>query len=122
MDIRLNIIFILLSQPSGPSDSELFCVVKAVEFKAALLKRYCMQRISGQTDGDGALLRLGHVIRRERKALNLSQEAFADEVGIDRAHMGRIERGERNVTFLNLLRIAKALGKLPSSILTQADL
>lgn len=81
-----------------------------------------MQRISGQTDGDGVLLRVGEVIRQKRKALNLSQEAFADEVGIDRAHMGRIERGERNVTFLNLLRIARALDTLPSNILKEADL
>lgn len=93
-----------------------------MEFKAALLERWCMQRISGQTDGDGVLLRVGEVIRQKRKALNLSQEAFADEVGIDRAHMGRIERGERNVTFLNLLRIARALDTLPSNILKEADL
>jgi len=93
-----------------------------VEFKAALFERWLMQRISGQTDSDGALLRVGDVIRQKRKALNFSQEAFADEVGIDRAHMGRIERGERNVTFLNLLRIARALGTLPSNILTEANL
>ena len=87
-----------------------------------LFERMRMQRISGQTDGDGALLRIGEVIRQKRKALRFSQEAFADEVGIDRAHMGRIERGERNVTFLNLLRIARALETVPSSILHQADL
>lgn len=81
-----------------------------------------MQRISGQTDVDGALLRLGTVIREQRKTLNFSQEAFADEVGIDRAHMGRIERGERNVTLLNLMRIAKALNSSASQILADAKL
>ncbi len=81
-----------------------------------------MQRISGQTDVDGALLRLGTVIREQRKTLNFSQEAFADEVGIDRAHMGRIERGERNVTILNLMRIAKALNSSASQILADAKL
>lgn len=81
-----------------------------------------MQRISGQTDVDGALLRIGTVIREQRKTLNFSQEAFADEVGIDRAHMGRIERGERNVTLLNLIRIAKALNRSASQILADAGL
>ena len=81
-----------------------------------------MQRISGQTDVDGALLRIGEVIREKRKALKFSQEAFADEVGIDRAHMGRIERGERNLTLLNLLRIATALSSPASDLLSQAKL
>lgn len=79
-----------------------------------------MQRISGQTDVDGALLRIGEVIREKRKALKFSQEAFADEVGIDRAHMGRIERGERNITFLNLMKIAKALNQPASGLLAEA--
>ncbi|AUC44699.1 hypothetical protein D083_4351 [Dickeya solani RNS 08.23.3.1.A] len=39
----------------------------------------------------------------------MSQENLASATGIDRSHMGRIERGERNVTLLNLLRIADAL-------------
>lgn len=81
-----------------------------------------MQRISGQADVDGALLRVGEVIREQRKLLNFSQEAFADAVGIDRAHMGRIERGERNLTLLNLLRIAKALESPASELLRNAEL
>lgn len=40
---------------------------------------------------------------------NLSQEAFADEVGLDRTYVGGIERGERNIATLNLIRIAIAL-------------
>lgn len=54
--------------------------------------------------------------------MGLSQEAFADAAGIDRSHMGKIERGERNLTLLNLLRIATALGALPSDLLREADL
>lgn len=38
-----------------------------------------------------------------------SQESFAYEVGLDRTYMGGIERGERNIAALNLIRIAKAL-------------
>ncbi len=52
----------------------------------------------------------------------LSQEAMADAAGIDRSHMGKIERGERNVTLLNVMRIAAALGCKPSDLLLDADL
>ena len=52
----------------------------------------------------------------------MSQEVLADAAGIDRSHMGKIERGERNVTLLNLTRIAKAIGCKPSDLLASADL
>lgn len=41
---------------------------------------------------------------------------------VDRSHMGKIERGERNVTYRNLARIAAALGCKPSDLLIQAGL
>ncbi|WP_404827458.1 helix-turn-helix transcriptional regulator [Ferribacterium limneticum] len=55
-------------------------------------------------------------------ALALSQEALADYAEIDRSHMGKIERGERNVTFLNILRIAKAVQCKPSDLFIEAGL
>lgn len=79
-------------------------------------------RVSGKTDGDGSLIALGAVIRAERKRRNLSQEALADAAGIDRSHMGKIERGERNLTLLNLVRIANALEHKPSTLLQGAGL
>ena len=81
-----------------------------------------MARVSGQQDADGSLKRLGDAVRAARKARALSQEALADAAGIDRSHMGKIERGERNVTLLNVARIAKALGCKPSDLLASADL
>jgi transcriptional regulator with XRE-family HTH domain len=54
--------------------------------------------------------------------VGLSQEALADAAGIDRSHMGKIERGERNVTLLNLVKIAAALNGLPSDLLREAKL
>ena len=45
-----------------------------------------------------------------RKRTGLSQEALAAKAKIHRNHMGAIERGEANVTLLNMERIAKALG------------
>lgn len=81
-----------------------------------------MGRVSGKQDGDQHLVRLGKAIRAQRTALGLTQEALADAARIDRAHMGKIERGERNVTFLNVLRIATAMQVRPSEILAAAGL
>ncbi|WP_131781179.1 helix-turn-helix domain-containing protein [Legionella gresilensis] len=55
------------------------------------------------------LIRLGSRIRELRKIQGFSQEGFAAEVGIDRTYMGSVERGERNIAALNLIRIAKTL-------------
>lgn len=81
-----------------------------------------MPRVSGNTDSQNVLPRLGAVIRAGRKEAGFSQEAFADASGIDRSHMGKIERGERNITLLNLIRIAQTLDCRLSEILAKADL
>lgn len=81
-----------------------------------------MGRVSAQLDKDLDLQRLGAAVRARRLALGLSQEALADSAGVDRSHMGKIERGERNVTFLNILRIAKAIKCMPSDLLIEAGL
>lgn len=81
-----------------------------------------MERISVALDKDRDLIRLGSAVRARRLQLGLSQEALADFAQIDRSHMGKIERGERNVTFLNILRIAKAIQCKPSELLVDAGL
>lgn len=55
------------------------------------------------------LVKLGKRIRECRASHGYSQEAIAAEARIDRAYMGRIERGEQNLSFQNLVRIALAL-------------
>jgi transcriptional regulator with XRE-family HTH domain len=52
----------------------------------------------------------------------MSQEALADAAEIDRSHMGKIERGERNVSIMNILKIAAALGIAASELLLLAEL
>jgi transcriptional regulator with XRE-family HTH domain len=47
-------------------------------------------------------------LRVERTGL--SQEEFADRVGVHRTFIGRVERGETNLTLANILRICTALG------------
>ena len=58
---------------------------------------------------DRRILRLGKKIRKTRKAIGLSQEALAYESGLDRAYVGKIERGEKNITVVKLLQISDAL-------------
>lgn len=56
-----------------------------------------------------ALVALGQKIRELREERGYAQEAFANEVGLDRSYYGGIERGERNVAALNLMLLAKKL-------------
>lgn len=81
-----------------------------------------MPRVSGTTDKERNLLKLGEAIRAARRKHDLSQEALADAAGIDRSHVGKIERGERNVTLLNVIKIAAALNESPSALLASAGL
>jgi transcriptional regulator with XRE-family HTH domain len=55
------------------------------------------------------LLALGLQIRRLREVAGISQEEFAAKAGLDRAYYGGIERGERNLAALNLIKIAAAM-------------
>jgi transcriptional regulator with XRE-family HTH domain len=81
-----------------------------------------MARVSVKTDKDSSLVRLGAAIRARRQSLGMSQEALADHSGIDRSHMGKIERGERNVSILNIVRIAAAMLCQPSDLLLAAGM
>ncbi len=54
-------------------------------------------------------VRFGKALRARRKKLGVSQEEFADMCGLDRTYVGGIERGERNVSLVNLEKIAQAL-------------
>jgi transcriptional regulator with XRE-family HTH domain len=56
------------------------------------------------------LVKLGQRIRAARLDLDWSQEHLADKCEIDRSYIGGVERGERNVSFTTLCKIAFALG------------
>ena len=51
----------------------------------------------------------GEQVRKLRKARGLSQEELAELAELHRNYIGSIERGERNVALLNIVRLAKAL-------------
>jgi transcriptional regulator with XRE-family HTH domain len=61
------------------------------------------------TDRHPALVALGQQIRKVRQQRGISQEDFANGAGLGRSYYGGVERGERNVAALNLMRIAAAL-------------
>ena len=60
-------------------------------------------------------------LRAYRQAQGLSQEAFADVLGVHRTYMGGIERGERNLTLKSLERIAGRLELDPLTLLESGD-
>lgn len=53
---------------------------------------------------------LGKKVREEREKRSLSQEEFGKLLGMHRTYVGMVERGEKNITIVNLRRIAIALG------------
>lgn len=81
-----------------------------------------MVRLSSKLDKDQKLVRMGAAIRARRKLLGLSQEGLAITAGIERSNMGKIERGENNLSVLNLLRISDALDTKAADILADAGL
>ena len=65
---------------------------------------------------------VGRNLRAYREAKGVSQEAFADELGVHRTYMGGIERGERNLTLKSLERMAERIGVDPLALLAQDGL
>lgn len=60
---------------------------------------------------------LGERVRAQRAALGLSQEALADRCGVHWTFLGQVERGRRNLSLHNLLKLAGGLGVDPAELL-----
>lgn len=56
-----------------------------------------------------SLLPLGKAIKQRREALGFSQEKLAEQCGFDRTYISMLERGKRNPSLLNLLKLADGL-------------
>ena len=56
------------------------------------------------------LVLFGRNVQNHRKAQGLSQEQLADRAGVHRTYIGMIERAEKNITLVNIEKIARALG------------
>lgn len=59
----------------------------------------------------------GRNLRSHREARGLSQEAFADVLGVHRTYMGGVERGERNLTLKSVERLAARIDADPLDML-----
>ena len=62
-----------------------------------------------ESDWREMLLKLGSRVKAQRKILGLSQGKLGEMAGLHRTYVADIERGARNLTFLNLARLAEPL-------------
>lgn len=71
------------------------------------------------SQGDMIILKkFGATIKAKRDALRISQEELAERAGLHRTYVGGIEQGRRNLSLLNIMRIAKALEIEPKELLS----
>lgn len=63
------------------------------------------------------LIAFGATLRLARTQKGLSQEALALQCGLDRTYVGRVERGERNLSLKTIVKLAKGLGLRPAELM-----
>jgi transcriptional regulator with XRE-family HTH domain len=63
------------------------------------------------------LTKLGQNVRALRKKRGMSQEHLALEAELDRTYISQVERGRRNISVINLCRLAHVLGIPPGALL-----
>ena len=61
--------------------------------------------------------KLGERIRTSRTQAGRSQEELAATCGLHRTYIGAVERGERNVSLINIVRLARALRVKPADLM-----
>ena len=61
--------------------------------------------------------KLGERIRTFRKQVGWPQEELAEACGLHRTYVGAVERGERNVSLINIVQFARALQVKPSDLI-----
>jgi len=64
---------------------------------------------------------LGDQIRSERYRKNFSQLSLSEKCGLHRSYIGLIERGEKNITVINCMKIANALGISLSELIARSE-
>lgn len=58
----------------------------------------------------------GARVRQHRTRLDLTLEQLAEEAGMHWTYIGSVERGERNISLVNIVRLARALGVGPDEL------
>jgi transcriptional regulator with XRE-family HTH domain len=67
------------------------------------------------------LAAFGAAVREQRQQRGLSQEALADLAGLQRTYLSEVETGRRNVTLVNIGRLAAALGVGVGELMATAE-
>ncbi len=70
---------------------------------------------------ESVLVRFGRRVRELRKKKGMSQEELALEAGLDRSYVGGVERGERNISLVNIEKLARALGVSLEALVRQRN-
>lgn len=74
------------------------------------------------TDNESHLLKkFGARVRALRSAQGYSQESFADATQLHRTYMGGVERGERNLSLLNIIKISRTLRVDPGELFVNPE-
>lgn len=63
--------------------------------------------------------RYGRAIRQRRHELGWSQEYLAAQAGLHRTYVADVERGERNISLENIVKLADAMGLTPGEFFSQ---
>lgn len=63
----------------------------------------------------------GLAVRVRRTKLGLSQDELAHRTGLHRTYVGSVERGQRNVSLLNIRALAEGLGVAASKLLSEGE-
>ena len=77
------------------------CYLSSVDAKSSIVDRALVKNDPRK--------QYGHIIRSLRQKAGYSQESLAELSGLHRTYVGAVERGERNVSLLNIVALARAL-------------
>jgi transcriptional regulator with XRE-family HTH domain len=66
---------------------------------------------------DSELVAFGAGVRAFREAAGMTQEGLAAAAELHWTYIGQIERGERNLTYKNVLKLARGLGVSPTALI-----
>lgn len=67
------------------------------------------------------LIKFGQAIKAYRQTMNLSQEKLAERCNLHKNYIGQVERGERNASLKNILKITNGLSIKPSELFTSYE-
>lgn len=70
---------------------------------------------------DPELVAFGRRLCELREAADMTQEGLAHAAGLHWTYIGQIERGERNLTYRNVLKLARGLGIDPAELMPGRD-